>query len=171
MRVGVGYDSHRFDPAVPLVLGGVRIPDHPGLRGHSDGDAVAHALIDALLGAAALGDIGALFPDSDPAWAGADSLGLLHRTVERVGRAGWRPVNADVSVLAETPRIAPHATAMRRTLAGALGVPEEYVSVKGKSLEGLGWIGRREGLAVIAVVLLEPHPAGGGCGSRRDMAD
>lgn len=155
MRVGIGYDSHPFDPDRPLVLGGVRIPDHPGLSGHSDGDAVAHAAIDALLGAAGLGSIGERFPDTDPALAGADSLKLLARAAALLAREGWRPVNLDVTVVTESPRLAPHAAALRKRLAGALGVPPGAVSVKGKRNEGMGWIGRGEGLAALAVALVE----------------
>lgn len=155
MRVGIGYDSHPFDPDRPLVLGGVRIPDHPGLSGHSDGDAVAHAAIDALLGAAGLGSIGERFPDTDPALAGADSLQLLVRAAALLRREGWRPVNLDVTVVAESPRLAPHAAALRKRLAAALGVPPGAVSVKGKRNEGMGWIGRGEGLAALAVALVE----------------
>ena len=155
MRAGIGYDSHRFDPGRPLVLGGIAIPDAPGLAGHSDGDAVLHAVIDALLGATSLGSIGLLFPDTDPAHAGADSAELLTRVVERLHAGGWRVENVDVTVVAERPRIRPHADAMRRRMGELLGVPEECVSVKGKTNEGLGWIGRGEGLAVMAVALLD----------------
>lgn len=155
MRAGIGYDSHRFDPDRPLVLGGIRIPDAPGLAGHSDGDAVLHAVIDALLGAAALGSIGLLFPDTDPANAGADSAELLSRVLERLATEGWRVGNVDVTVITERPHIQSHARAMRRRMAGLLRVPEDAVSVKGKTNEGLGWIGREEGLAVMAVALLD----------------
>lgn len=155
MRAGTGYDSHRFTDGRPLVLGGVPIPDAPGLAGHSDGDAVLHALIDALLGAAALGSIGVLFPDSDPELAGVDSALLLSRVVERLGEGSWRVVNADVTVITERPRIQPHAEDMCRRIAGLLGVPNTAVSVKGKSNEGMGWIGRGEGLAVMAVALID----------------
>lgn len=155
MRVGLGFDSHRFDPDVPLVLGGVTIPDHPGLAGHSDGDAVAHAVTDALLGAAGMGGIGEHFPDDDPDLAGVDSLRLLAEAVRMVEAENYQVVNVDVTVVAETPRIAPHAGEMREALAGRLGVDPGHVSVRGKSGEGMGWIGRREGLAVLAVALLD----------------
>lgn len=155
MRAGTGYDSHRFTDARPLVLGGVPIPDAPGLEGHSDGDAVLHALCDALLGAVALGSIGELFPDTDPAWAGADSADLLSAVVDRLADAGYHVVNADVTVIAERPRIQPHALRMRRRIADLLGVAPDAVSVKGKTNEGMGWIGRREGLAVQAVALVD----------------
>lgn len=155
MRVGVGYDSHRFDEARPLVLGGVRIAGAPGLAGHSDGDAVAHAITDALLGATGQGDIGALFPDDDPATEGADSLALLAEAVRRVQAENYQVVNVDVTVIAERPRIGPHAAAMRERLAAALDAAPSAVSVKGKTNEGLGWIGRGEGIAVIAVACLD----------------
>lgn len=151
MRTGVGYDSHRFDETRPLVLGGVSIPNAPGLRGHSDGDAVAHAITDAVLGAAGLGDIGALFPDTDPAYEGADSIELLASAVRRLREGGFRVVNVDATVIAERPRIGPHAEAMRERLGRALATGPDGVSVKGKSNEGMGWIGRGEGLAAIAV--------------------
>lgn len=155
MRAGLGYDSHRFDPARTLVLGGVTVPDHAGLAGHSDGDAVTHAVIDALLGAAGLGDVGVLFPDDDPAHEGADSLGLLEEVVRRLGRENFQVVNVDVTVVTETPRIADHAQAMSRALAGRLDVAADAVSVKGKSNEGMGWIGEGEGMAVWAVATVD----------------
>lgn len=155
MRVGLGYDSHRFDPSRPLVLGGVRVPDHPGLAGHSDGDAVAHAVVDALLGAAGLGDVGGHFPDDDPSYEGADSMALLEEAVRILGRENFQVVNVDVTIVAETPRIAPRAEAVRQALAERLDVAPGAVSVKGKSNEGLGWIGREEGLAVLAVAAVD----------------
>ena len=155
LRVGTGYDSHRFDGARPLVLGGVTIPDHPGLSGHSDGDAVAHAVIDAILGAASAGNVGSHFPPEDDAWKGADSIDLLERAVFVVAERGYGIVNVDVTVVCERPRIGPHADAMRSRLAAALGIESDRVSVKGKSNEGMGWIGRGEGLAVHAVALIE----------------
>lgn len=155
MRVGLGYDSHRFDPERPLVLGGVRIPDHPGLAGHSDGDAIVHAVIDALLGACGLGDIGSLFPDDDPVFEGTDSLELLEEAVRHVGRENFQVVNVDVTVVTEAPGIAEHAGEMRRVLAARLDVSPGAVSVKGKSNEALGWIGRGEGLAALAVALVD----------------
>ncbi len=155
MRVGLGYDSHRFDPSRPLVLGGVEIPDHPGLAGHSDGDAVAHAVVDALLGASGLGDVGGRFPDDDPAYEGADSLELLAEAVRELERENYQVVNVDVTVVAETPRVAPHAEAMARAIAERLHVAPGAISVKGKSNEGLGWVGREEGLAVLAVAAVD----------------
>lgn len=161
-RVGTGYDSHRFDPDRPLVLGGVRFPDSPGLKGHSDGDAVAHAVIDAVLGAACLGDVGSHFPPDDPRWRGADSMALLGRATALVRRTAWRVANVDVVVVCERPRIGPRAAEMRAVLAERLGVGAKQVSVKGKTNEGMGWIGRGEGIAVHAVALLAPLSAGGG---------
>ncbi|MFQ5888732.1 MAG: 2-C-methyl-D-erythritol 2,4-cyclodiphosphate synthase [Gemmatimonadota bacterium] len=155
MRVGIGYDSHRFDPAVRLILGGVHIPDHPGLSGHSDGDAVAHAVIDALLGAAGLGSIGERFPDTDPAYSGADSLELLSTAVRLVTEQGYCVVNVDVTVIAESPKILPHTARMKLALSERLRIDARCVSVKGKRNEGMGWVGRREGLAAIAVVLID----------------
>ena len=155
MRVGIGYDSHRFEEGRDLVLGGVRIPGHPGLRGHSDGDAVAHAVTDALLGAAGLGDIGQHFPDTDDRWAGADSMALLEATVRLIEERNYQVVNADVTVVTETPAIRPWVGPMTEALAERLRIDPTAVSVKGKSNEGMGWIGRGEGLAVMAVVLLD----------------
>lgn len=154
-RIGVGYDSHRLAPGRPFILAGQPIPHSLGLAGHSDGDAVAHAVTDALLGAAALGDIGALFPDSDPGWKDADSMGLLGRVVRRVADAGFRVGNVDVTVIAEEPKIGPWRGAMVEALAGVLRIPPGAVGVKAKTNEGMGFIGRREGIAVIAVATLE----------------
>lgn len=154
LRVGIGYDSHRFEPGSELVLGGVRIPSDVALRGHSDADAIAHAVTDAVLGAAAAGDIGGLFPDTDPANRGRDSLELLREAVGAVRALGHAVYNVDVTLVAEFPRIGPHASAMRARLAEALEVPPDRVSVKGKSNEGMGWIGRGEGVACIAVATL-----------------
>jgi 2-C-methyl-D-erythritol 2,4-cyclodiphosphate synthase len=153
-RTGIGYDSHRFAPGGPLVLGGVEIPADVHLYGHSDGDAIAHAVTDAVLGAAALGDIGALFPDSDPANEGRDSIEMLILATARVEAAGWRVGHVDVVVIAETPRIAPYREAMRSRLAGALGCAVEDVSVKGKTNEGMGFVGRGEGLACLATATI-----------------
>ena len=155
MRIGFGYDSHRFDEARPLVLGGVRIPDHPGLLGHSDGDAIAHAVTDALLGAAALGDIGRHFPPSESQWKDADSMHLLARAVELIGESDLRVCNIDVTVITERPEIAPNAEKMVARLSEVLGTAPDAISVKGKTNEGMGWIGSGEGLAVHAVALLE----------------
>ena len=155
MRIGFGYDSHRFDEARPLVLGGVQIPDHPGLLGHSDGDAIAHAVIDALLGAAALGDIGRHFPPSESQWKDADSMELLARAVELIGESDLRICNIDVTVITEQPEIAPNAQEMVTRLSEVLGTAPDAISVKGKTNEGMGWIGSGEGMAVHAVALLE----------------
>jgi len=160
VRVGIGYDSHAFAEGGPLVLGGVRIPAEVRLRGHSDGDAVAHAITDAILGAAGQGDIGAMFPDTDPANAGRDSLDMLRAAARAVGAAGWRVQQVDVTVVAERPRIGPYRAAMCGALAGALGIAPADVSVKGKTNEGMGWIGRGEGLAALAVATLASGGAG-----------
>jgi 2-C-methyl-D-erythritol 2,4-cyclodiphosphate synthase len=153
-RVGTGFDAHALADGVPLVLGGVRI-DHPrGLAGHSDGDVLAHALTDALLGAAGLEDIGALFPAGDPALAGADSVELLREAWRLVREQGWELVNADVVLIGEEPRLAPHRDAMRGRLAGALGAGADRVAVRATTTDGLGFTGRREGLAAQAVALL-----------------
>jgi len=154
MRVGLGYDSHRFDPSRPLVLGGVEIPGSPGLAGHSDGDAVAHAVIDAILGAVSAGDVGRHFPPGGDQWKGADSMELLERSVGILGEMGFEPHNVDVVVITEAPKIGPFSAAMTRRLSQVLGIPEEAVSVKGKTNEGMGWIGTGEGLAVHAVALV-----------------
>lgn len=155
MRVGIGYDSHRFASGRPLVLGGVHIPEHPGLKGHSDGDAVTHAVIDALLGAAALGDIGRHFPDTDARWQGADSMQLLAGAVRLIEERNYQVVNVDVTIVAESPRVGPWVTAMSERIAELLRIADSCVSIKGKSNEGMGWIGRGEGLAVMAVALLD----------------
>jgi 2-C-methyl-D-erythritol 2,4-cyclodiphosphate synthase len=153
-RVGTGLDAHALEEGVPLVLGGVRI-DHPrGLAGHSDGDVLAHALTDAVLGAAGLEDIGALFPSGDPALEGADSLELLSQAWERVRERGWRLANADVVLIGEEPRLAPHRDEMRRRLAGALGADPELVAVRATTTDRLGFAGRGEGLAAQAVALI-----------------
>jgi 2-C-methyl-D-erythritol 2,4-cyclodiphosphate synthase len=155
-RVGIGYDSHRFAEGTGVVLGGVRIPVPFKLVGHSDGDAVAHALTDAILGGAGIGDIGELFPDSDPANKGRDSIEMLHLALHRVRASGWAPVQADISVICERPKIGPYREEMRASLARALGIETGAVMVKGKTNEKLGWIGKEKGLAVIAVATLEP---------------
>lgn len=156
MRSGIGFDSHRFAAGRRLVLGGVEIPHPEGLAGHSDADAVSHAVTDALLGAAALGDIGAHFPPDDDRWADADSIGLLERGVDLLSDAGYRPGNVDVTVICERPRLRPHVAAMRDRLAAALGVAVEAVSVKATTNEGMGWVGRGEGIAALAVATIEP---------------
>src|SRR5437588_1991243 len=154
VRVGMGFDVHAFsdDPDRRLVLGGVELAGERGLAGHSDADVVSHAIADALLGAAALGDLGDHFPDTDPVWAGADSLGLLTRVVDAVAAAGWRPVNVDCTIVLETPRLAPQRDAMRQRLEAVVGAP---VGVKATTPEGLGALGRSEGVACWAVALVE----------------
>ncbi len=154
-RVGHGYDVHRLVPGRPLILGGVSIPYEKGLLGHSDADVLTHALMDALLGAAALGDIGQMFPDSDPTYAGADSIELLKAVAERLLDAGFRIGNADCTVVAQAPRLAPHIPEMRLRLAEALGVGTDRVSVKATTEEGLGFTGCGLGIAAYAVALVE----------------
>jgi 2-C-methyl-D-erythritol 2,4-cyclodiphosphate synthase len=154
IRVGIGYDSHRFAPPGPLVLGGVPIPSDVHLEGHSDGDAVAHAITDAVLGAAGMGDIGEMFSNVDPANRGRDSIEMLRSAVGRIEQAGFKVRNVDVVVVAEHPRVGPHREPMRARLSQALGVDAASVSVKGKTNEGMGWIGRGEGIACIAVATI-----------------
>lgn len=154
-RVGIGYDAHRLAPGRPLVIGGVAIPHERGLEGHSDADVAAHALADALLGAAGVGDLGTHFPDSDPKTEGISSLALLARVAALLGERGMRAVNADITVVAEAPRLGPHLAAMRRALAGALGLAESAISVKAKTTEGMGFEGAREGISAYAVALVE----------------
>ena len=154
-RVGIGYDSHRFAEGRPLILGGVTIPYARGLAGHSDADAVAHALIDAILGAAAAGDIGQLFPDSDPQWTNADSMELLHSAHEVVRGRGYAMVQADLTIITEYPKLGPHLESMAVALATRVGARPGSVSLKAKTNEGMGFIGRGEGIAVIAVATLE----------------
>ena len=158
MRIGYGYDSHRFDETRALVLGGVAIPGSPGLKGHSDADALAHAIIDALLGAAALGDIGGHFPDSDPRWSGADSMLLLAQVMDELHRAGYSIGNIDATVICERPKLGPHVPVIRASLAEMLDVDIGRVSVKGKTNEGMDAIGAGEGIAVHCVALIEEDP-------------
>jgi 2-C-methyl-D-erythritol 2,4-cyclodiphosphate synthase len=159
VRVGQGFDVHPFsdDPGRTLVLGGVAFDGERGLAGHSDSDVVVHAVIDALLGAAGLGDIGQHFPDSDPAWEGADSIGLLRRAMADVRAAGWVPGNVDCTVVLEAPKLAGRRDEMQRAMGEAVGAP---VTVKAKRAEGLGALGRREGVACFAVALVERSEAG-----------
>lgn len=155
MRVGLGTDVHAFGPGDFVMLGGVRVPWSRGVVAHSDGDVVLHALCDALLGAAGLGDIGMLFPDTDPRWRGADSRALLESVLARVRARGFGVVNVDVTVLAEAPRIGPFREAIRRAIAVSLGTAPDRVNVKATTTERLGFIGRSEGLAAQVIVLLE----------------
>jgi 2-C-methyl-D-erythritol 2,4-cyclodiphosphate synthase len=154
LRSGIGYDSHRFAPGGPLILGGVAIDADVHLKGHSDGDAIAHAVTDAILGAAALGDIGEMFADTDVANAGRDSIEMLTLAMTRVRTAGWQIGQVDVVVIAETPKIAPHRDAMRRRIASALACDATDVSIKGKTNERMGFIGRGEGIACLATATL-----------------
>lgn len=156
LRIGQGFDVHRFGPGDHVMLGGVRIAHEQGVISHSDGDVILHALADAVLGAAGLGDIGRLFPDDDPLWAGADSGALLRSVVESTEQAGWRVFNADCTLLAERPKIAAHVPAMRENVAAALRLDGAAVNVKATTTECLGFVGRGEGLAALAVVLLTP---------------
>ena len=155
MRIGHGYDVHRLTEGRALILGGVRIPYERGLLGHSDADVLTHAVMDALLGAAALGDIGRHFPDTDPAYAGADSLKLLEHVVDLLRREGWRVENVDATILAQRPKLAGHIPQMRQNLALHMGVPQERVNVKATTEEGLGFTGTGQGMAAHAVALLE----------------
>lgn len=162
MRIGHGFDVHAFAEGRALILGGVSIPHARGLLGHSDADVVLHAVCDALLGAAALGDIGRHFPDTDPAFAGADSRVLLREVVARVAAAGWRAGNVDVTVIAQAPRLAPHIPAMVQNIAADLGLALGAVNVKATTTERLGFTGRGEGIACEAVCLLLPRQVDGG---------
>lgn len=157
MRIGQGFDVHKFGGSGPIQLGGVSIEHAQGLLAHSDGDVLLHALCDALLGAAALGDIGQLFPDTDAAFAGADSRELLKTVYHKVQNAGFRLVNADMTVMAEAPKLAPHNLAIRECIATLLQISLEQLSVKATTTEKLGFTGRKEGIAAMAIVLLEPH--------------
>jgi len=155
MRSGIGYDVHALASGRELILGGVRIEHDHGLAGHSDGDVLTHAIIDALLGAAALGDIGQHFPATDPRWKDANSLDLLHRTVELLHGASLSIINVDSTIVASEPRLAPHIQSMRRHLSEALGIADTSVSVKATTTDGLGITGRREGIAALAIALLD----------------
>ncbi len=154
MRVGIGYDIHRLQPGRPLVLGGVTIPGETGLAGHSDADALLHAIIDAILGAAGLGDIGQHFPPGDPQYAGASSRDLLAQALDRVAEAGFAVSSVDATVIAERPPLAPHMPALREAIASVLGIPPGRINVKATTNEGLGTLGRGEGIAALAVALL-----------------
>ena len=155
LRIGYGYDVHRLVPGRALVLGGVTVPFEKGLLGHSDADVLTHAVMDALLGAAALGDIGKLFPDSDAAYAGADSIALLERVTALLREHGWQVGNVDATMVAQAPRLAPYVPDMRRRLAEAMGLDVDCVSVKATTEERLGFTGSGEGMAAHAVALIE----------------
>ncbi|MFZ2089369.1 MAG: 2-C-methyl-D-erythritol 2,4-cyclodiphosphate synthase [Desulfobaccales bacterium] len=154
IRVGFGYDAHRLEPGRPLILGGIEIPHHLGLKGHSDADVLTHALGDALLGAVAAGDLGRHFPDTDPAYRGISSLTLLERIMALVQSRGYQPMNVDITVVAEKPRLAPYVPQMIDKLAPILGLAPEAVSIKATSTEKMGFAGREEGIAAYAVVLV-----------------
>lgn len=155
LRIGQGYDVHTFEAGDHVTLGGVRIPHTQGIRAHSDGDVLLHALCDALLGAAALGDIGVHFPDTDPRWRGADSRVFLRHVRDLLAQRGFAIVNVDTTVLAEAPRLGKHRETMRANIAADLGLPLDCVNVKATTSEGMGFIGRREGLACHAIALIE----------------
>ncbi len=154
-RVGQGYDVHKLVEGRKLILGGVDIPHSTGLLGHSDADALLHAITDALLGAVALGDIGRHFPDTDPRYKGADSRVLLRGAVALLAEKGWRPVNVDATLIAQQPKLAPHAAAMVANVAADLGIPSDCVNIKGKTNERLGYLGREEAIEAQAIVLVE----------------
>jgi 2-C-methyl-D-erythritol 2,4-cyclodiphosphate synthase len=158
MRIGHGYDVHRLAEGRRLVLGGVEIPHYCGLQGHSDADVLTHAVMDALLGAAGLGDIGSFFPDTDPAYENIASTLLLGKVSQMLAQAGWRIVNVDATVVAQKPKLLPFLPMMRRALAGAMGILPEDIGVKATTEEGLGFTGREEGIAAHAVCLLEKLP-------------
>ncbi len=155
MRIGQGYDVHRFTPGKPLVIGGVDIPHDRGLQAHSDGDVLIHAICDALLGAAALGDIGRHFPDSDDAYRGVDSRVLLRRVCDLLKERGLRPSSLDATIVAQAPRLAPHIEAMQACIGADLGLDSDRINVKATTTEGMGFAGRGEGIAAYAVVLLK----------------
>ena len=155
MRIGHGYDVHAFCEGRPLILGGVDVPCDRGLAGHSDADVLAHAVADALLGAARAGDIGTLFPDTDPAYEGADSLVLLSRVADLLRGQGFEIVDVDATVAAQAPKLAPHREAMRANLARAMGIPVEHMGVKATTTEHLGFVGRKEGIEAFAVALID----------------
>ena len=159
MRVGIGHDTHQLVEGRPLILGGVRIAHPRGLIGHSDADVVLHALTDALLGAAGLGDIGDSFPDTDPAFRDCDSSLFVHEAMRRIGQAGWQVVNVDVIVFAQEPKLGPVKQEMRRRIAGLLGLQADAVNVKAKTGENVGAIGRGEAISCQVVALLDPAPA------------
>ncbi|MEW7987785.1 MAG: 2-C-methyl-D-erythritol 2,4-cyclodiphosphate synthase [Candidatus Thiodiazotropha sp.] len=155
MRIGQGYDAHRFEPGSRLVLGGIEVPHDQGLKAHSDGDVLIHALCDALLGAAGLGDIGRHFPDDDPSYAGIDSRILLRRVMEQLHNKGLQVSNADMTIVAQEPKLAPYLDAMRDCLGGDLQLEGQRINIKATTTEGMGFTGRGEGIAALAIVLLE----------------
>ena len=155
IRSGIGWDSHRLEPGRPLILGGIDLGHDRGLAGHSDADVLTHAVMDALLGAAACGDIGQWFPDTDPSFKDADSMALLRMLVAEMEARGVRPTHCDTTVLMERPKLAPHRDAIRESLAGGLKLPFESVNVKASTGEGLGFVGREEGVAALAIVTVD----------------
>ncbi len=157
MRVGMGFDIHKLVEKRPLMLGGVKIPHSKGLLGHSDADVLLHALCDAILGAAGAGDMGSYFPDTDPKWKGASSIQFIEKTVELAGRSKLRVVNADLTIVGEEPKMAPHRREIQETIARALGIDHRRVNLKAKTMEGLGEIGAGEAIAAYAVVLLDDY--------------
>ena len=157
MRIGHGYDAHTFTTGRPLVLGGVTVPHGKGLKAHSDGDAVIHALCDALLGAASLGDIGTFFPDTDDTYKNIDSRILLRKVVVIISEKGFAICNADITVLAQEPKLMPYIPAMRKNLSDDMNIPVDDVSLKATTTEGMGFVGRKEGIAVYTVVLIKNH--------------
>lgn len=160
LRIGHGYDVHRLVPGRKCIIGGVEIAYETGLLGHSDADVLTHAVMDALLGAAGMGDIGRMFPDSDPAFQGADSIGLLRQVGARLAREGWYTVNIDATVVAQAPRLSPHIETMRQRLAQALAVSPDVVNVKATTEEKLGFTGAKEGIAAHAVCLIQRQEVG-----------
>ena len=162
VRTGLGIDTHAFAPGRPLILGGVDIPHEEGLAGHSDADVLTHAVIDALLGASGLGDIGQHFPDTDPRFAGADSIQLLRTVVQYLGERGFAIGNVDATIVLERPKLAPYRDAIRDRLAGALGLAPDAVNVKATTGEGMGFVGRGEGAAALAIATLERAAAASG---------
>jgi len=158
MRVGIGYDVHRLESGIPLIIGGVSIPFGKGLQGHSDADVLTHAICDAILGAAGLGDIGLLFPDTDPAFRNVNSLKLLQQVMDMTRRNGMQVVNIDATVMAQAPKISPYREEMQANIAAAASMEHARVNVKATTTEGMGWIGRQEGIGAMAVALLAVNP-------------
>ncbi len=170
LRTGLGFDIHRFRRGRALILGGVKIPHPVGLYGHSDADVVTHAIMDALLGAAVDGDMGRHFPPTDPQWKDARSVDLLRRVMQTLRKRKMRIVHVDTVILAERPRIAPHASAIQASLARAMGITPERLSIKATTLEGLGALGEGKGLAALAVATVEQGPLGRGCRQRPSLS-
>ena len=158
MRVGIGYDVHRLESGIPLIVGGVTIPFDKGLKGHSDADVLTHAICDAILGAAGLGDIGHLFPDTDPAYRNINSLELLQQVMDMTRRKGMQVENIDATILAQAPKMAPYRENMQSSIAAAASMEQTRVNIKATTTEGLGWIGRQEGIGAMAIALLTVNP-------------